>query len=96
MIRDTLRRFEDEEYPRLLASIESIPEPEKEPVPYGSPVSKDKPKVAENTPRIIAARTIRVAFDKPWLVEEADVERYLEAMRQALLIEIRKGKRIQI
>jgi hypothetical protein len=24
------------------------------------------------------------------------VERYLEAMRQALLIEIRKGKRIQI
>jgi hypothetical protein len=96
VIRDSLRRFEDEEYPRLLASIESVPEPEKEPVPYGSPVSKDKPKVAENTPRIIAARTIRVAFDKPWLVEEADVERYLEAMRQALLIEIRKGKRIQI
>lgn len=96
VIRDSLRRFEDEEYPRLLASIESVSKAEKEPVPYGSPVSKDKPKVAENTPRIIAARTIRVAFDKPWLVEEADVERYLEAMRQALLIEIRKGKRIQI
>jgi hypothetical protein len=79
-----------------LASIESVPEPEKEPVPYGSPISEDKPKVAEPAPRIIAARTIRVAFDKPWLVEEADVERYLEAMREALLSQIRKGKRIQI
>jgi len=96
VIRDSLRRFEDEEYPRLLASIESVPETEKKLVFYGAPVSKDKPQVAEPAPRIIAARTIRVAFDKPWLVEEADVERYLEAMRQALLIEIRKGKRIQI
>ena len=35
-------------------------------------------------------------FDKAWLADEADVEHYLESMREALLEEIRKGKRIQI
>jgi len=39
---------------------------------------------------------MKVSFDKAWLADEADVERYLESMREALLDEIRKGKRIQI
>jgi hypothetical protein len=96
VIRDTLRRFEEEDYPRLLASIEPSLEPEKKPPANGSPLGKGKADVAEPVPRIISARTIRVIFDKPWLIEEADVERYLKAMRQALLAEIYNGKRIQI
>ena len=40
--------------------------------------------------------SLNVAFNKPWLANEADVERYLQAMREALLEEIRKGKRIRV
>ena len=44
----------------------------------------------------IVAQMVKVSFDKAWLADETDVERYLESMREALLDEIRKGKRIQI
>ena len=49
-------------------------------------------------PRIeyVPSRSVKVSFDKAWLADETDVERYLESMREALLEEIRKGKRIQI
>ena len=36
------------------------------------------------------------ATAKAWLADEADVDRYLDSMRRALLEEIRKGKRIQV
>ena len=36
------------------------------------------------------------SFNKAWLADESDVDRYLESMREALLAEIRNGKRIQI
>lgn len=39
---------------------------------------------------------MKVPFSAAWLADETDVERYLESMREALLDEIRKGKRIQI
>lgn len=44
----------------------------------------------------VPSRSVKVSFDKAWLADETDVERYLESMREALLDEIRKGKRIQI
>jgi hypothetical protein len=37
-----------------------------------------------------------MTFSSAWLVNEADVDRYLESVRKALLEEIRQGKRIQI
>jgi hypothetical protein len=39
---------------------------------------------------------VKIRFDKLWLADEADVEGYLEAMGEALLEDISKGKRIQI
>ena len=44
----------------------------------------------------MSSSTIKVTFAKAWLADEADVDRYLDSMRQALLEEIRKGKRIQV
>jgi hypothetical protein len=44
----------------------------------------------------ITSRSVQIFFDKAWLADETDVDRYLESMREALLKEIRKGKRIQI
>jgi hypothetical protein len=44
----------------------------------------------------VSSRAVKVFFDKAWLADETDVDRYLESMRMALLDEIRKGRRIQV
>ena len=105
VIRDTLRRFEESDYQRLLSKMTSwaqpAPTPESAPEP-GQPAPSDegtKPTPpAKPEPRIeyVPSRSLKVSFDKAWLADETDVERYLKSMREALLDEIRKGKRIQI
>ena len=51
---------------------------------------------AETKTEYVSSRSVHVPFDKAWLANESDVEHYLKSMREALLKEIRKGKRIQI
>lgn len=105
VIRDTLRRFEESDYQRLLSQMTSwaqpapTPEPAPEPGQTATPDAGTKPTPpAKPEPRIeyVPSRSVKVSFDKAWLADETDVERYLESMREALLDEIRKGKRIQI
>lgn len=52
--------------------------------------------VMEPTVSVVSSQSIKISFDKPLLTDEADVEAYLSAMRDALLAEIRSGKRVQI
>lgn len=105
VIRDTLRRFEESDYQRLLSQMTSwaqpapTPKPAPEPGKTATPDEGTKPTPpAKPEPRIeyVPSRSVKVSFDKAWLADETDVERYLESMREALLDEIRKGKRIQI
>jgi hypothetical protein len=105
VIRDILRRFEDCEYQRQLSQMTTWlqPAPRSNPAPEpggttlsdegAKPTPPDKPE-----PRIeyVPSRAVKVSFEKAWLADETDVDRYLESMREALLGEIRKGKRIQI
>ena len=105
VIRDTLRRFEENDYRRLLSQItlwvqptptsEPAPKPDETAVPYegARPASSVK---LEPHIEYIPSRSVRVSFEKAWLADETDVERYLESMREALMGEIRKGRRIQI
>jgi len=93
VIRDTLRRFEESDYPQLLAQLSgqwSV---------AGGQREEEKPVgVAEKTIHhpLVTIHSLKVPFSAAWLADETDVERYLEAMRKVLLDEIRKGKRIQI
>ena len=105
VIRDTLRRFEESDYQRLLSQMTSWAQPA--PTPKSESESRETATPDEGTkptppakpePRIeyVPSRSVKVSFDKAWLADETDVEHYLESMREALLVEIRKGKRIQI
>jgi hypothetical protein len=107
VIRDTLRRFEEKEYQRLLSQMTSWAQPQPAPTNKPSPEPGGTAKPNEGTkstppakpePRIIyvPSRTVKVVFEKAWLADETDVDLYLKSMREALLEEIRKGKRIQI
>jgi hypothetical protein len=105
VIRDTLRRFEESDYQRLLSQMTSWaqPTPTQEPTPKQGGTDhaamgphNRPPSTAESLIEYVPSRSVKVSFDKAWLADETDVERYLESMREALLDEIRKGKRIQI
>jgi hypothetical protein len=86
VIRDTLRRFEESDYPHLLQQVASgaasegttVPPPPAKPIAY------------------VPIRSVSVSFDKAWLADEDDLDRYLEAMREASLVYLKNGKRIQI
>jgi hypothetical protein len=105
VISDTVRRFEENDYQKLLSQmttwaqpapkLDSARAPGEAATPEegakSTPVTKPEPRI-----EYVASRSVKVSFDKAWLADETDVERYLESMRKALLDEIRKGKRIQI
>jgi len=101
VIRDKLRQFEEAGYQRLLSQMVSWAQP----VVVATPSYQDETNQAQaqgavtlKEPRIeyVNHRAIQVSFDKAWLADESDVDRFLQSMREALLAEIRGGKRIQI
>jgi hypothetical protein len=108
VIRDTLRQFEDTTYQLLLSQMTTWAQPASPPTPAGggsktaSPSiyrvtnPSSKPTAAETPIKYVSSRSVQVSFDKAWLADETDVDRYLAAMRKALLAEIQSGKRIQI
>lgn len=89
VIRDNFRRFEDREYQSMLREVASIVAP----TPPSSATGNDIPKVKVE---YVKTRDIKLEFNKPWLEDETDVNSYVAKMKEALLKEIRDGKRIQI
>ncbi|MBS3952424.1 MAG: BREX system P-loop protein BrxC [Methylomicrobium sp.] len=98
VINDRLRYFEEQGYQKLLDKILVLVAP-KPTIATGNVDAKeqdDNPPAKQTAAQSVLSRNINIAFGKAWLVNENDVDSYLEAMRKALLEEIRKGKRIQI
>lgn len=87
VIRETLRRFEQQEYRQLLTQITTWAR-EKQP--------NTEPAVAETPVEYVSRNTLTVNFSRPYLATEADVEEYLTELKTALLEAIKEGKRIQI
>jgi hypothetical protein len=89
VIRDELRRFEQERYPRLLSDMTDWLEPAPAPEPAGDPA------IAERI-EYVSRHALEVSFQKAWLADELDVDAYLAALKKALMTPIRQGKRVQI
>jgi hypothetical protein len=107
MIRDQVRVFEDQKYPQLLTQLERFLQPVAAPVPapthgLAPDGSKTLPPVASHPPAtarettIVHRNAVRVAFARPWLATEADVDEYLASLREALIKEIEASHRVQI
>ena len=104
VIRDTLRRFEENDYQRQLSLLATWAQPKtytKSTTDKATITIKDDggvtpPPDPKPPIKYVSSSTIKVPFAKAWLADEADVDSYLDSMRQALLEEIRKGKRIQV
>ena len=89
-----MRLFEDKDYPCQLAQLTTWTQPGS--VPAVADTHAAGQITEPKSPEYVSRHELQVAFEKVWLADEADVDRYLKAMRTALLDEIRKGKRIRI
>ena len=101
VIQNSLRRFEENDYPQLLSQLTAQSVPVTETVSDSDNLKTTDeappiPNIAESRIEYVSSRAVWVPFGKPWLADETDVDRYLESMREALLAEINKGKRIHI
>tara|TARA_R110001583_G_scaffold104199_1_gene251577 strand:- start:10022 stop:13570 length:3549 start_codon:yes stop_codon:yes gene_type:complete len=104
VIRDDLRRFEDESYSELVKKLmvwsQPKPEPQPEPksatpgatTPPKSEVKEPQPKPIET----VQAKQIKVPFSKPWLESEQDVNDYTRRYKEALIDAIKQGKQVQL
>lgn len=96
VIRDTRRRCEEDEYQRILGQVNSLSQQDS-PAGENTATSGQQPTgVAEPAVEYVTCRSIQVHFEKAWLADETDVDRYLASVREAMLNTIRDGKRIQI
>jgi energy-coupling factor transporter ATP-binding protein EcfA2 len=97
VVRDALRRFEESDYHRQLSQMTNWAQAKslEKPLPTEGTLA-EPPALYGNPVKYVPRNSVQVIFDKAWLADESDVECYLISMRDALLEEIRKGKRIQI
>lgn len=94
VIKDSVRRFEENTYQQIVIEISKLTAPIIEsPI---TPTSNDTPKVNEPKIEYINSKSLKIAYNKPWLSDENDVENYIELMKKALLKEIKDGKRVQV
>lgn len=84
------RRFEEEDFPALASRLYAM---------AGQKAADGKkPVLEENSDAyaVISIHKIRPDFAEPFLSKAEDVEKWLDAMRQKLLMEIGKGRKVQI
>jgi hypothetical protein len=107
MIRDQVRVFEDQKYPQLLTQLDRFLQPVVAPVPTptpgpgtgdgtGFPPQAPTPPSTARETTMVHRNAVRVAFARPWLATEADVDEYLASLREALIKEIEANHRVQI
>jgi hypothetical protein len=80
VIRDKRRRFEEEEFQRLLEQM----------------TAWTQPKTDDVKPEFISISSLNVEKDKAWLEDERDVDQYLTALKKAIMKEISNGKRVRV
>lgn len=100
VVRDKVQQFENQTYSELLSRLTSWAEPKLNPTSTSSYGTGSGSGASEKTKELkteyVARQAVKVSFGKAYLADEADVNAYLQAMREALIAEIQQGKRIQI
>jgi hypothetical protein len=87
VIRDSLRRFEQDEYSRSLTKVSA----------WAQEKTNQTDKTDKDPPfQYISRSALPVSFTKAYLADEADVDDYLGQLKAAMLTAIQDGKRIQI
>lgn len=76
---------------QVLVEIARMTQPKPAPA---NPGMDDLPAPAPTPPAFINASQIKVAYPRPYLAEEADVDQYVNELRKTLMAEIAAGKKV--
>lgn len=103
VIRESIRTFKENDFLRLLAQKDRWIEEQKRQNDNGDSQTdqpgnrgKNKTETREPKSKYISKSSIPVSFGKSILKDEADVEEYVKAVKEAYLNAVRQGKRVQI
>lgn len=90
-------RFETEIYPALLQELETPIQPKPQ-VALEIRENSVPLAVVKAVPQlpIISAKQVRIAYDRPLLISEADVDEYINHYKNALMEQIKNGKKVQV
>ena len=97
ILRDKANGARIDLLPRILAEVERLSRPAAPPQPnpgMGEPPAPAPQPTYIDASDYIDASEIKVGFAKPYLTEEADVEQYVNELKETLLEQIRAGKRV--
>jgi len=84
-VRDLINRYTSNVYPAQLALVSSLA------------ADKDKKGVSKvKQPVFVPASSLKPEFDLAFLATEDDVDRWLQALREAALFELKNGKRLSL
>jgi len=98
VLNDQLRSFEENQYQNLLSEITAPKRFTKHlanPVNSSTTVDETELETVTQT-KLILSRDLIPCFKKPLLSTEEDVENYTQAVKDAMLKEIKQGNRIQL
>jgi hypothetical protein len=89
-IRDRLQRYATQDYPAQLALASRLAAPK----PSGKP--GDQPKPTRTPVQYTPATSLRPQCGLPYIASEADLEQWLDALRDAAKAELKAGNRISL
>ena len=89
-IRDRLQRYATQDYPAQLALASRLAAPN----PSGKP--GDQPKPTRTPVQYTPATSLRPQCGLPYIASEADLEQWLDALRDAAKAELKAGNRISL
>ena len=89
LIQVAVDRFTSDQYPSILGAL--VP-----PIVGSGPGDDGDVDTPPTPPQFVSAKTVSVAASKSVLDTEADVDAYIRAFREALVQQIKDGKRITV
>lgn len=92
ILRDRANGARSSLMPQILADIARMAQPAA-PAP-AAPGLNERPAPAPKPPAYINASEIKVAYSKPYLAEEADVDQYVTELKKTLMAAIQQGKKV--
>lgn len=102
IVKNAIENFKDTDYKNLLSNITIWAKPKEEPKQVSENQSADEteahvletPHVEQ--PVLISAKKIATRYSKPLIGNENEVEEYINSLKEAMLQEIKEGKKIQL
>lgn len=96
IIRSKTSGFEKNEYSHILAKISDYVKPKNESNDYPANDTSTNDEATPPVNNVVTKDSLKISYNKPWIADENDADKYLKAFKEAIISEVKKGKKVQI